>query len=240
MGGRGCVPSLLFDLGPNYGGGNEDNGDLVQKVPCTHCYTQCPQPCNRPPSTHPSTGDSGHSQASLGQSPVGSLLLSPGSWCTPGSVCSLQESVSPVLCKFWRFYGGINGDLLQKVPSMYCCTQYPQLCSRPPLTHASPGDSWTLTGKSGSVSCGITFLSPGSWCAQYFVCALKESVSPVLCKLWWLYGEVNGNLLECEVKWALGSITTHKASGGDRIPVELFQILNDDALKVLHLICQEI
>ena len=40
--GRACVPSLLFDLGPNYGGGNEDNGDLVQKVPCTHCYTQCP------------------------------------------------------------------------------------------------------------------------------------------------------------------------------------------------------
>ena len=46
--GRGCVPSLLFDLRPNYGGGNEDNGDLLQKVPCTHCYTQCPQPCSRP------------------------------------------------------------------------------------------------------------------------------------------------------------------------------------------------
>ena len=37
--GQGCVPSLLFDLRPNYGGGNEDNGDLLQKVPCTHCYT---------------------------------------------------------------------------------------------------------------------------------------------------------------------------------------------------------
>ena len=35
----GCVPSLLFDLKPNYGGGNEDNGDLLQKVPCMHCYT---------------------------------------------------------------------------------------------------------------------------------------------------------------------------------------------------------
>ena len=43
----------------------------------------------------------GHSQASLGQSLVGSLLLSPGSWCAQGSVCALQESVSPVLCKFW-------------------------------------------------------------------------------------------------------------------------------------------
>ena len=76
--GWSCVPSLLFDLRPNYGGGNEDNGDLLQKVPCRPCYTQCPQPC-----------------------------------------------------------------------------------SRPPLTHASARDSWTLTGKSGSVSCGVT--APFSW-----------------------------------------------------------------------------
>ena len=46
--------------------------------------------------------------------------------------------------------------------------------------------------------------------------------------------------LECEVKWALGSITMNKASGGDRIPVELFQILKDDAVKVLHSIYQQI
>ena len=48
------------------------------------------------------------------------------------------------------------------------------------------------------------------------------------------------DILECEVKWALGSITVKKASGGDGIPVELFQILKDDAVKVLHLICQQI
>ena len=48
------------------------------------------------------------------------------------------------------------------------------------------------------------------------------------------------DILECEVKWALGSITTNKASGSDGIPVELFQILNDDAVKVLHSICQQI
>ena len=47
-------------------------------------------------------------------------------------------------------------------------------------------------------------------------------------------------ILECEVKWALGSITTSKASGGDGIPVELFQILKDDSVKVLHSICQQI
>ena len=48
------------------------------------------------------------------------------------------------------------------------------------------------------------------------------------------------DILDCEVKWALGSITTNKASGGDGIPVELFQILKDDAVKVLHSICQQI
>ena len=46
------------------------------------------------------------------------------------------------------------------------------------------------------------------------------------------------NILQCEVKWALGNITTNKASGGDGIRVELFQILKDDAVKVLHSICQ--
>ena len=48
------------------------------------------------------------------------------------------------------------------------------------------------------------------------------------------------DILECEVKWALGSITTNKARGGDGIPVKLFQILKDDAMKVLHSICQQI
>ena len=48
------------------------------------------------------------------------------------------------------------------------------------------------------------------------------------------------DILECEVKWALGSFTMNKASGNDEIPVELFQVLKDDAMKVLHSICQEV
>ena len=48
------------------------------------------------------------------------------------------------------------------------------------------------------------------------------------------------DILECEVKWALGSITMNKVSSSDRIPIELFQILEDDAVKVLHSICQQI
>ena len=50
---------------------------------------------------------------------------------------------------------------------------------------------------------------------------------------------LESDILECEVKWALGSITTNKAGGGDGIPAELFQILKDDAVKVLHSICQQ-
>ena len=74
---RGCVPDELSMAVQN----------ILQKVPCTHCYTQCPQPCRRPPPTHASAGVPGHSQASLGQSLVGSLLLSPRSWCTRFCLC---------------------------------------------------------------------------------------------------------------------------------------------------------
>ena len=99
--GRGCVPSLLFVLRPNCGGGNEDNGDLLEKVLCTHRCTHCPQPCSRPPLTlcrrMPLPETPGHPWAGLGQSLVGSLLLSPGSWCTQVSVCALQ-SLFPWSC----------------------------------------------------------------------------------------------------------------------------------------------
>ena len=137
----GCVPSLLFDLRPNYCGGSEDNGGLLQKVPCMHCYTQCPRPCTRPPPTHASTP--GHSWASLGQSLVGSPLLSSGSWCTQGFLCALQESDSPVLGKFWQLYGGVNSYLLHKglCHTQVCCTQSPCPCSRPLLAHTSTGDT---------------------------------------------------------------------------------------------------
>ena len=104
--GQGCVPSLLFDLRPNYGGGNEDNGDLLQKVPCTHCCSQCPQPCSRPPPTHASTKDSWTLTGKSGQSLVGSLLLSPGFWCAemlfvPSKSLFPQSCVSSVIRSHW-------------------------------------------------------------------------------------------------------------------------------------------
>ena len=81
----------------------------------------------------------GLSQGSLGQSLVGSLLLSPGSWCTQGFVCAIEESVSPVLCKFWQLYGGASGNLLQEglCHTQVCCTQSPCPYGRALLTCTS-------------------------------------------------------------------------------------------------------
>ena len=72
----------------------------------------------------------------------------------------------------------------------------PWPCSRPPPTHTFTRDSWILTGKLDQSLEGSLLLSPGSWCIQGSVCALLESVSPVLCKFWWLSGGVNGDLLQ--------------------------------------------
>ena len=88
-----CSLPVIY-LEPYCGGGNEYNGDLLQKVPCMHCCTQCPQPCSRTPLTHTSSGDSWTLMASLGQSFVG--VTAPFSWVLvhTSSVCALQESVS--------------------------------------------------------------------------------------------------------------------------------------------------
>ena len=139
--GWGCVPSLLFDLRPNYGGGNEDNGDLLQKVPCLQSSTQCPQPCSRPPPTHTSardswtlTGKSG--SVSCGVTASFSWVLVHTRFCLcPPIVCF------PVLYKFWLLYSGINGNLLQEglCHAQVYCTQSP--CSSPLLTHTFAGDT---------------------------------------------------------------------------------------------------
>ena len=88
-----CSLTAIY-LGPNSGGGNENNGDFPQKIPYKSCYTQCPQPCSRPPPTHSPPETPGYPQASLGQSSVGSLLLSSGSWCTRFCCAALWESIS--------------------------------------------------------------------------------------------------------------------------------------------------
>ena len=111
----------------------------------------------------------GHSWARLGQSLVGSLLLSPGSWCTQGSICALQESISPVLCKFWQLYGGVNGDFLQEG---LCHTQVWGTKPYPSLLHpellplqqstAAPYLYWRHSNTQCLSLSGVF----GSWCTQ--------------------------------------------------------------------------
>ena len=140
--GQDCVPSLLFYLSPNYDGDSEDNVDLLLNAPC------CLQ-CSKPAAGHlqptPLSETPGHSWASLSPSLLGSLLLSPGSYCTQGSVCALTESVSPVLCKFWQLCDGVNGDLPQEslCHTQVCCIQSPCPCGRPLLTHIFAGNTQT-------------------------------------------------------------------------------------------------
>ena len=175
---RGCIPSLLFTWGQTV---VEAMKIMMTSFKRYHACTatlsaRSPAAGHCQPMPLPETP--GHSQASLGQSLVESLLLSPGSWCTQDFVCALQESVSPVLCKFWWLYGGVNGDLHQEglCHTQVCCTQSPCPCSRPLLTCAYAGDTQTLKGRSGSVSVGslphspqetnLLILSPGSGCVR--------------------------------------------------------------------------
>ena len=112
----------------------------------------------------------GHSQTCLGQCLVGSLLLSPGSLCTQGSVCALPESVSPVLCKFWWLYGGINGELL---PWGLCHTQVHSTQSPPPTAvHCWPVPPQE-TPKYSFVLVSVGSLGPG----VHKVCLSPLSVS---------------------------------------------------------------
>ena len=95
--GPGCVPFLLFDLRPNYGRGNGDNGDHLQKVLYKALLRPVPWTLQQATTSPCLCQSPGHSQTSLGQSLVGSLLLSSGSWCAQGffCVCVLSKSLFP-------------------------------------------------------------------------------------------------------------------------------------------------
>ena len=104
--GQGCVPSLLFDLKPNCGGGNEDDGDLLPKAPCTHCRTQCSNPAARHRKPTPLPETPGHSQASLDQFLQGhcSFLLGSGGHkvlFVPSKSLFPLSCISSVMKSFW-------------------------------------------------------------------------------------------------------------------------------------------
>ena len=133
-------------LRPNYGRGDEDIGDILQKVPCVHCYTQCPQPCSRPPLTHDSAGDSWTLTGKSGSVSCG--VTAHFSWvlvCTGFCLCPPRVCL-PVLCKFRWLSGGINGDLLQEglCHTQLCCTQSPlplQQATADPYLHRGHSDT---------------------------------------------------------------------------------------------------
>ena len=157
--GRGCVPSLLFGLKPNYGEVNEDNGDLLQKVPCIHCCTQCPRPCSRPPPTHTSAGDSWTRTGKSGSASCG--ITAPFSWVLVHTRFCLSplRICFPVLCKSWWLSGGVNDDLLQEglCQTQVCCTQSP--CPRgSPLLTWTPQETLTVLSQPLWV--------PVSWCTR--------------------------------------------------------------------------
>ena len=112
----------------------------------------CPQPCSRPPPTHAFAGDSWTLTGMSGSVSCG--VTAPFFWVLVHTkFCLCQSCV-----KFWWLYGGVNGDLLQeglRHTKVYH-SQNPCPRSSPLLTHTSTVDSWTLPGKSGSVSCGVT------------------------------------------------------------------------------------
>ena len=151
-----CVPSLLFIRGQTFM--VEVMKIMVTSFSRSHAGTATLSVPNRAAGHHRPTHlpeTPGHSRVSLGQLLVGSLLLSPGSWCAQGSVCALQEPISPVLCKFWQLCGGVYGDLLQEGlchTQVYCTQPYPSLLHSEPLPlWQSTADPYLQTRHSDTV-----------------------------------------------------------------------------------------
>ena len=146
----------------------------------------------------------GHSQQVWVSLLWGSLLLSPQSWCALGSLCTLPESVSPVLCKFWWLCGGVNGDLLQEglCHIQVYCTQSP--C---PLLRRHPN----------------TVLPQFLWGLWVLVCTCMFEPSE---HLWWVWGLILNVLLpllpSCWGFSALGCrVSPHSCSSADLNQTEI-------------------
>ena len=142
--GWSCVPSLLFTWGQTM---VEVMKIMVTSLKRSHASAARLTGSNLAAGHHwptPPPETPGHSRASLDQSFVGSLLLSPESWCTQCSVGARQESIS-YSCVSSELYGGVNSDLFQEglCHTQVCCTQSPCPCGSPLLTSTSSGDAQT-------------------------------------------------------------------------------------------------
>ena len=169
-------------LGPSYGGGNEDNDDLLQKVPGIHCYTLCPQPWSRPMPTHISAVDSWRLMGKSGSVACG--VTAPFSWvlvCTRFCLCP-SRVYFPVLCKLWRLYEGLM------VTSSKRAYVIPKSAA-PRVPAPATAHCWPVppqeTLKHNSVSVSVGSLGP---------CAHKVCLSPLS-----VSGK-NGVLIMCSLK----------------------------------------
>ena len=136
----------------------------------------------------------GHTQESLGQSLVGSLLLSPGSWCTQCSVCALQESISQSCVSSGSSLLGLMATSSKRA---YAIPK--SAASRAPTPTAGPCLHWRLLDTPGQGWVNLLWsqcsLLLGLVCTRFCLCPLRVYF-PVLCKFWWHYGGVNGNLFQ--------------------------------------------
>ena len=167
--GWSLVPSLLFDLRPDYGGGDEDNGELLQIVPCIHCGIQCPQPCSGPPPTHASAGDSWTLTGQSGSVPCG--VPAPFSWIlVQGYVCA-SKGLFPPSCVS---SGSSMVELM--VTSSKRAYAIPKAAafraSVPSADHCRPAPPQEML-KHSSVSVSVGSLGPGA----HKVCLSSLSIS---------------------------------------------------------------
>ena len=139
--GQGCAPSLLFDQTMV-----ELMKIMVTSFKRCHAFTatlSAPQTCSRPLPT-PLLGTPGYSRASLGQSLVGSLLLSLGSWCTQSSVCALQESVSQSCVSSGSSVVGLMATSSKRAYAIPKISNYSQISNSLNLPFGTQGLPWWL------------------------------------------------------------------------------------------------
>ena len=155
--GWSCVPSLLFTWGHTM---MEVRKIMVLSFKRSHACTATLTASNHTADHHwptPPLETPGHSQASLDQSLMGSLLLSSGSWCTQGSVCALQQFLSQSCVWSGNSMVGLMVTSSKRIYyTQVCCTQSPCPCGSPLLTHTSTGDAQTQF-------CLSLCRVPGSW-----------------------------------------------------------------------------
>jgi len=169
--GWGCIPSLLFDLRPNYGGGNEDDGGLLEKILCRNCPAQCPWPCSRPQLSHASARDS----------------------------CTLTGKTGSVSCGVPAPFSWIGVHKVLFVPSKslfpQSCVKFCKACVRPNPTGLQSQILWEFSVPLPDPQVGKAVVGPRTFLTVreflWYNCSAVCGSSTQQ-----LYGGVNGDLLQ--------------------------------------------